>query len=420
MKLKDINSRFSSNVVNVDKKQPVRTQTKIIEQQVIRTSKDIQDWRDAISSAENVHIPNRTPLQIVYDDVLIDGHVTGIINSIKNKIKAKEFMLVKEDGEEDEDATKLFMKKWFFKYLDEAVMSKFRGFTLLELGDIKDDGFPDIKSVNRRHVVPEWDIVKTDTFSVSQKEGFEYKSPTNVNWFIFLGDPDDLGLLNVVAPHALSKKNVLSAAWQYAELFGMPIRLGKTDIDDDARRTYMEKMMRDMGKAAWAVVDEEDKVEMVESTRTDAHKVFTEPVKVSNQEMSKALAGAVGIFDEKAFVGASEAGERLFQEFVSSDSRNIVFDINNELIPRMVFHGIDLKGRSFKWKTEEALTTKEKIEAVVSLSAHYVITPEEVKKQTGIEVEALKNTTPSGGEEESSHNVTSVMAEVAELYKIEE
>ena len=197
----------------------------------------------------------------------------------------------------------------------------------------------------------------------------------------------------------------------------MPIRIGKTDIDDVERRKHMEKMLKNMGKAAWGVFSKEDELSFVEGTRTDAHKVYTEPIKLSNQEMSKALAGAIGIFDEKSFVGSAEIGERLFQEFILSDSRNLKFDINGELIPRMQFHGMLEQGRMFEWRTEETLTTKEKIDAIEKLSKHYIITPEEVKKQTGIEVEALKGTTATEGESDEA-TVTSVMAEVGELYKV--
>lgn len=414
--IKDVTGRFSVNVQNIDKKQPNRTQiaNRIILRQQIRQREDIGDWVGALLTAENVEHPDRSRLIKIFKQVDLDGHITGIISSIKNKIKSKPFMIVNSQGEIDEEKTALFEKEWFFKFIDFIVEAPFWGYTLVQLGDIKDDGFPDIQMIPREYVVPERELVKKDLFEGRNRDGqnaFFYKEPPLKDWFIFIGEDKDMGLFNKAAPHALSKKNLFTEMWEYGELFGMPIRLGKTDINDNARRQQMEKMFTHQGSAEWLVVDTQDDVTFVDRTQTtDAVDVFIQPIKLSNEEISKAFAGQVATFDEKSFVGSAEVQERMFNEFIITFMRNSRFIINNQLIPRMVFHRMLPSGFTFRWKAEETLGIVDRSKIITDLTkAGYEFTAETVTKEVGIEVEGVK--------EEGSTAITSVMNEVQALYK---
>lgn len=402
-------------VKNIDKKQPRRTQisSRIIQRQQIRQREDVGDWRDALLTAESVDHPDRTPLIKIYKDVDLDGHITGIISSIKNKIKSKPFIIVNSEGNVDETKTELFEKEWFFKFIDFIVEAPFWGYTLVELGNIKDDGFPDIQMIPREHVVPERELVKKDLHEGRNRNGqnaFFYKEPPLKDWFIFIGDKKDMGLFNKAAPHALSKKNLFTEMWQYGELFGMPIRLGKTDINDNVRRQQMEKMFTHQGSAEWLVVDLQDDVAFVDRKSTDPSDVFIEPIKLSNEEISKAFAGQVATFDEKSFVGSAEVQERMFNEFIITFMRNSRFIINNQLIPRMVFHRMIPSGFTFRWKAEETLSILDRTKIIVDLSGEgYQFTADTVTKEVGIEVEGIK--------EEEPQATFSVMNNVQEYYK---
>lgn len=418
--ISDINGRLTVNVQNIDKKQPGRTQiaSRIILRQQIRRREDVGDWRHALLLAESADHPDRTELIKIYKDVDLDGHITGIVSTIKNKIKSKPFMIVNAEGEEDEEKTALFEKEWFFKFLDFIVEAPFWGFSLVQLGDIKDDGFPDIQMIPREYVVPERELVKKDLFEGRNRNGenaFFYNKPLLKDWFIFIGEKKDMGLFNKATPHALSKKNLFAEMWEYGELFGMPIRKGHTDLNDPERRKNMENMVRDMGSAAWGVFDKDDTIDFVETNQTgDATKVFIEPIKLSNEEISKAFAGQVATFDEKSFVGSAEVQERIFNEFVITKMRNARFVINNDLFPRMVLHRMIPFGFSFKWKAEEILSIKDKSKIITDLTkVGYGFLPETVTEATGLKVEDFVEPTPPG----SPTPITSIMNEVKEYYK---
>lgn len=417
--IKDINHRFTIDIQNIDRKQPERTQIaeRIILRQQIREREDVGKWRSALQTAESADHPDRTGLIRIYKDVDLDGHITGIIGAIKNKIKAKPFMIIDSQGEIDEVATELFEKEWFFKFIDFMIEAPFWGYSLVQLGNIKDDGFPEIELVPREYVVPELQIVKKDLFigrTTSEATNvFHFNDPLLKDWFIFIGEKKDMGLFNKATPHALSKKNLFTEMWEYGELFGMPIRKGHTDIKDPERRKNMEEMIRNMGSAAWGVFDKDDNIDFIEAGKGDATKVFIEPIKLSNEEISKCFTGQLAVFDEKSFVGSAEVHERIFNELIIAILRNAKFIVNNKLVPRMVRHRMLSFGKSFRWKEEETISIIDRSKMITDLTkVGYKFKPETVTEKVGIEVEDFEKPEliPEG-------KVSTVMNSVAELYK---
>jgi len=415
--IRDVNNRLGlADIVNIDKRQPLSANIieKLVKRQLFRTREDVGRWRQALLTAENVTVPNRTELIRVYKDVELDCHIEGILNTIKNKIKAKSFTIVNKEGDPDEEKTALLEKEWFFDFLEFIIESRFWGFSLVELHGIVDDGFPDIEMVPRENVVPEFNLVKKDSglAPIKDMEGVRYLEDPFKDYTIYIGKKGDFGLFNKASPHALSKKNLFNEMWEFGELFGMPIRLGKTDTRDPERRKNMERQLENMGSAAWAVTDNEDTIEFAETAKGDTTKVFISPIKLSNDEISKCFAGQVSVFDEKAFVGSAEVQERLFQEFVISFMRQVKFVINNDLLPRMVIHKILPEGFRFKWVAEEVLTIKDKALIIKDLAGFFTFTPETVTKEIGIEVEKKEPETIEPPEE-----ISSVMPLVANLYR---
>lgn len=409
--MKDIKHIYSPKIVALDKRQPTRSKIidQLVKRQITRSSDDVAKWTQALRIAEDSLNPDRTELIRIFENIDIDGHVKGIISAIKNKIKRKEFLICDANGEELEEETAKLEAEWFFKYLDWNVEAPFYGFSLIELGDIEDDGFPDISLVPRKNVVPDRHVVKEDTFRFTENmRAIDYEDERYVDWNIFIGSKDDLGLFNTIAPTAIAKKHVMAAMWDYTEIFGMPIRQGHTNIHDPERRKNMERMLDNMGSAAWGVFDRDDEIKLVESSKGNVS-VFIDPIKLANEEISKAFAGATGMFDEKSFVGSAEVQERLFSELIISYQRQIMFDANNKLLVRMKKHGIMREDARFKWRVEGNMTTKEKAAIIQGLLPFVTITPEVITEAIGIEVEATNIS-----QEAKSLNVAN---KVREIYK---
>ena len=109
------NDNSQPDPFNVTRKKPGRVDidSKLRKIAYKQTRKDIQNWNHAVDRAKSYNNPSRTQLMDVYRDISIDGHLTGIVTSIKRKIKSKEYQLVNSDNEVQEELVKNFHKKWF-------------------------------------------------------------------------------------------------------------------------------------------------------------------------------------------------------------------------------------------------------------------------------------------------------------------
>jgi len=408
--MKDVNNRLNPKIVNEHRKQPKKSRIVVQLDNRNRQRKvdDLADWSRALNLAERRDDPDRTELIRIYKNMRIDGHINGIITTLINKIKAKDFLLVDSQGNEDEESKALFESKWFQKYLKWNVEAPFEGFSLIQLNDMVDGQFKDMELVDREFVIPDLGIIKKfDTRFSGDDQHWVYNEGALKDWFIFIGEDKDLGLFNAIAPQAISKKHIYSALWQFIELFGMPLRIGKTDLDDPKEKQNMIDMLGGMGRAGWGVFGSNDEIEYTESVN-GAVETFTEAIRSSNQEMSKNMTGVSGLFDDKAFVGSAEAQERVVKELIMSFTRTIMFDINDMLIPRMQKQG-SFPDRKFIWKADDLLSTVEKGDLITSLAPFFEFTPDVILKELGIEVEAPKVA--------PNTEAATVASQVAALYK---
>jgi hypothetical protein len=388
---------------------------------------DIQDWINARQFAISRTLPDWTDYIRVCNDIYTDAHVTSIITSIKNKIKLKDFVICDVNNQINEQKTDLLKKEWFYKFLDYTIESIFFPYSLIFLGDMYNYDL-DIKLVDREYVTPQYDLIKKSLYisNNSLNAGWKYTDPKLRPYYIYVPSDRQLGLLDVAAPHVLGKKQMLIYWWRYAEKFGIPFAKGKTDIRDNQRRSNMDNMLSNMGNSPYAVLDLEDDVEFVVASNTDVYKMFKEELNYSNNEISKAFAGAIGVLDEKSFVGSAEAGERLLEEYIQAYSIKCDNIINSELMPRLIYtyHFPFSDTDYFKFVHKDKITFNQKLEAVKILLPYYKMTVEEIHEEFGISVEekemdANKNkNTNSNDNNDIDHNNTtdSVMMEVHNIY----
>lgn len=381
---------------NLDRKRPTRVglNDRINKQAFLQTRKDMQDFSNAVNRAKSETHPNRAELMDVYRDISLDGHLTGIVESIKRKIKGREYHIINQDKTVDKELTAKFEQKWFGDLLDLAVDAYFYGYSLVGLGDIKDDVFEWVENIDREYIVPELHAVKQHKYDVVNEDSIFFDKPPYKHWYLLFGRATkDLGIYHKVAPHCIGKKNLLLQAWDNAELYGMPIRVIKTNTADEERRKWAEKAIEQMGSAAAGVIDEDDELELHERDEGDSYKTFLEPYYTSNQEISKAIAGQTMAFSEGSSRAQAEVHERLFTGIVTSFAVDISHDINKELLPRMVFLiGEMYAGKSFEWVEQEPVNILEKVDMITKL-AHdgFVFEEGYVEEYTGIKAEQAIN-----------------------------
>jgi len=362
------------------------------------TKKDIGDWRAAWQQAIHVEHPWRARLYDVYTDVEIDLHLTGAISQRKKFVQRKSFKLVdKKSKKELEDITELFEAEWFKNFISLALDSTYWGHSLIQFGDIVtiDDKlqFQNTTLVPRKHVTPEYGVIVKEIGDLPSM-GIDYRSGDLAKWCIEAGDPQSLGLFLKLAPQAISKKNMLAFWDAFGELFGMPIRIGKTTSRDAKEITKVEKMLSDMGAAAWGLFPEGTEIEIKETTRGDAFNVYDKRIERANSEMSKGVLNSTMTLDNGSSRSQSEVHLEILQNVIETDADFIRDLVNNKLIPFMIMHGFPVKGLRFDWDSSIDYTPSEQIAyEKMLLDAGYEIDKEYFNEKYNVKITGKKEPT---------------------------
>jgi hypothetical protein len=401
------------DIFNFNKPQPEKAnirRTIDFEQQLQRVRQDATKYNIALTAAESPMYPNRFLLMQLYQQIVLDGQIQSAMLQRKSKILSKPLCVYGPDGEKDEIKSAWFESKWFNDFANLALDSKFWGFSLVQFGPIINDQYTSVELVPRIYVVPEFSLVRSNTATVTVGKRFD-ESPYN-NWAIGVGDKKDLGLFMYLAPYVIWKKNAMAAWAEFAEVFGSPIRIGKTDVRDELTRKNMENMLKNMGVASWAVLDLNDNIEMMQASRTDAYQVFDKMVERCNSEISKIILGQTGTTDEKAYSGSANVHENVMQLIEKQDKLWMQHVINNQLIPMMIRNGFDLGGCYARFNDSESLPLAEQAKIDVSfLQAGIKLEHEYLEHKYGVEI---ADTMPEADEQEE---VIEIENRLRNLYK---
>lgn len=360
-------------------RQGIKLTAQLIQQTDSLTKKDIATWRQAWQMAISIENPKRSTLYDIYQDCLVDLHLTGCIGQRKGKTLQKEFRLVDKDGKENKEATKLLNKEWFYDFMDMALDSRFWGHTLIQLGDIISDKngmrYNNVELVPRKHVIPEYGVIIRDA-SDDWKNGISYREGDFANWCVEVGKPRDLGLLLKCAPSCISKKNMLAFWDLFGEIFGAPMRVARTNTTDEKERARIEHSLDNMGAAFWALFPEGTDIEIKESSRGDAYNVYDKRVDRCNSELSKGTLMQTMTIDSGSSLSQSETHLEIFEDVVAADARLIGCIVNDKLLPLMVRHGFPVKGLSFEWDNAATFSPAEQREMERVLLEYYEIDPQ--------------------------------------------
>jgi hypothetical protein len=352
--------------------------------QLYRGATDIAAYKLAVTAAESLLSPQRRQLYTIYKNIELDAHLTAAVNQRKNLTLCKDFDVLL-NGEESEELEVIIKQKWFRDFIDYALDSIFYGHSLIQFDSVVNDAFKAVELVPREYVKPEFHIV-TNTYA--DLSGTDYLEAPYNNWCIGVGKPKDLGLYLKAAPLVIWKKMALGSWSEFVEIFGSPIRIGKTNVRDTQTRDNMEKYLKNMAVASYGVFDTDDLIELVESNRSDAFQVFDMMIQRCNSEISKLILGQTGTLDEKAYVGSAEVQERVLKNVAYNDEFFIEGVLNYQLVPMMTRLGIFPEGVKITVKAEDDLSLIEqsKIDIELIKTGKFTFTPEYLDEKYGSEV----------------------------------
>ncbi|HCY81529.1 MAG TPA: hypothetical protein DHV22_07995 [Xanthomarina gelatinilytica] len=363
----------------------------------------LKEWKQAIAMATDPEEPNRQYLEKLYKNLLLDNHLSSIIDSRILYCQRSPFKIVNEKGDDNEELSYLFERTWFEDFIKYTLMSRFQGATLIELFEVNKETLELLEAdeipasyFNAKKGI----IIKTP----GDTTGWPYKEGALQPYYIQVGKNKDLGMLAQMAPIVLAKKLGMGSWLDYVEKYGVPPLFITTDREDD---TYFNKLLnaaKNFKGNGFMVGRGNDKFEVGQVGNGNPDN-FDKLAVRCNDEMSKRVLGGSGLTDEKAYVGSSEIQFRLAKDRFESDKLLLKNVINQQLLPRLqkihtAYSG--LNGHYFEWDNSETETREGIREMITTLAPHFELDPEEVSQKTGFTILGQKenSTIPGPGKED--------------------
>lgn len=376
------------NLSSSEKRKVKKVVIELLKQTDRLSEHDIASWRMACQRAIDIENPNRCFLYDIYNDVELDLHLSGGIGQVNGFVKCRSFKLTKEDGETDEEAIKYFNTQWFKELIDYILESIYWGHSLIELGDIITDAngrvaFSGVKLIPRKHVIPEYHRVVKNA-SDQWKSGIDYHDSPYCDYLIEAGKSHDLGLYKKAAMQTIPKKYAMAFWDTFAEMFGIPIRIAKSSVRSETERKKLAKMMDDMGGKAWAVLDEQTDIDIVESSKGDAFNVYDKRIERANSELSKLILQQTMTIDDGSSYSQSNTHLKVFKNLIESYCDMIRDVVNNQLLPKMVRHGFPVAGLTFDWDDPVDYTPEQQLDFEQFIANNYEVPGEYFEKKYGV------------------------------------
>lgn len=328
---------ISGNIPRLNQKQPAiirLTQPK-------RFNIDTSDFMAAIHAAENVDYAQRIKLYDLYTDILLDAHLSSVIDKRKNAVLSSSVEF-QRNGKPDDAINEQILSPWFYRCVSDILDARFWGFSLLQF--YKNNEWIDYDLVPRKHVEPIRKLIlsrQTDIQGISWDEFSD---------LLFVGRDADLGLLAKAAPWVIYKRNTTADWAQFSEVFGMPIQEYIYDTDDEDARERALQDANSIGSLATFIHGKDTELQLREAgNKTGSADVYERLVERCNSEISKLILGNT-LTTESSDNGTQALGtvHKKVEESVAKADREYVLKVLNydmtDIFARM---GINTSGGKF-------------------------------------------------------------------------
>ena len=271
-----------------------------------RNRKDIATWRNALVSAESVYYPNRSRLYDLYEDVVLDGHLSGVICKRIDAVLNKE-LYFETDGKRIAGMDALICSMPFRDIMRTIMETQLWGISGIEFIPGKELAY---EPIPRKHIKPELGII---AYEQTGDDGIPYAELSNV-WV--MGDKKDLGLLLKCAPYSLYKRGGLSDWAQYIELFGQPVRVIKYDSYDEQTKVELRKILEESGSSLSMMIPRQADFEIKDGKQTNCDgNLQLSFIKALNEEMSITILGNTETTTSSYSTGYAQSKVHLEQQY---------------------------------------------------------------------------------------------------------
>jgi hypothetical protein len=302
---------------------------------------DTADFMTAIKAAENVDYTQRAKLYDLYNDILLDTHLSSVIDKRKAAILSSNIEFHR-NGKPDEEINEQLFSPWFYRCVADILDARFWGFSLLQF--YKNDEWIDYDLVPRKHVDPVRKIILTRQTDIQGTSWEEFED------LLFIGGCTDLGLLARAAPWIIYKRNTAADWAQFSEVFGMPIQEYTYETDDEEARARALQDANSIGSLATFIHGKDTELQLREAgNKTGSAEVYDKFIERCNSEISKLILGNT-LTTEASDTGTQALGtvHKKVEEAVAKADREFVLNVLNYDMSEIFSHlGINTTGGKF-------------------------------------------------------------------------
>lgn len=375
-----IGKQYLASKINLQGKQVLP----YVEKPISRTRKDIKDWNNAyqLFYAEE---PKSYAIQLLYTEILTDALLSSQIQNRMQQMFSLSFDLKNAKGEVDEEQTQLLKTLPSVRQFITAMLeSTYYGYSLTEsdiimlAGGRKDLS---IKLLPRTNIVPQRGLFYLD---YSEDKSIRYRDLPEYGRFVLEFNQGDIGLLNKTVSHVLFKRFAQSCWSELCEIYGIPPRVMKTNTSDPKQLGKATQMMKDMGAAAWFIIDRAEEFEWAQGIDAKGD-VYGNLINLCNNEMSLVISGAVmGQDTQNGSRSKDESAQELLRQLIQSDMAMVESWMTNTVLPAYALNGILKPGLVFEYAQTE--DTEQLFKFTQGLLPFKNIDDEWIKEKFGIEV----------------------------------
>lgn len=361
MRTKKQQITVGGNLMRPGQKQPnviVLTQPK-------RFGLDIADYMAAIRAAEDVDFPRRYRLYDLYSDILMDTHLSCVIEKRKNAVLCSNIEF-RRGGRPDKAVNEQISSPWFNRLVSDILDARFWGFTLCQF--YKDGEWAGYDLIPRKHVDPVRRLILRRQTDITGRPWDDYAD------LLFVGSPDDLGLLAKAAPWVIYKRNTTGDWSQFSELFGMPIQEYIYDSDDEESRQRAIDDAAQMGSLAQFFHDESTKLNLIEAgNKTGSADVYERLCERCNNEISKLVLGNT-LTTESSERGTQALGtvhKKVEDKVAQADKLYVLNVLNYDMTDIFARFGIRTEGGQFCFPEKKEIDPASKVNILTQLKTGF-------------------------------------------------
>lgn len=317
-----------------------------IKHPVERIDMQMQNLKNAVDWARDVNSPVRSDLVLIYEQTEKDGQVESQLGTARDLITERPFEIT-VNGTDNDQLKELFQRPWFEKFVGLVFDSEFWGYTLLEFQQIIDGEFSDVMEFPRRNYNP---VTRNIIVNQTDQTGLPYDGKLYKYFLFEIGDPEDLGKMELITREVIYKNFSRSDWSEFNERFGKPILDIATNTSDSEETSKRARMAANFGRNLWIVRDTEDEVNLLEPKNGAANgSNFENMARYCDEQISKIINGQTGTADDKSYVGAAEVHQDILNKRTRARMKRISNIVNFKLMPFLIHYGYPLEGAQLRY-----------------------------------------------------------------------